>query len=66
MGIANLLTSEAGAKLERLLQPTVFLESDLLNNSLSLAAALGVTEFMTSIGTNLITLCCALNQVSSC
>jgi hypothetical protein len=55
MIVINLVTPKAAAKQELLFnQP----EAVLLNKSSRLAAILGVTQFLTMIGKNLVTLCC--------
>ncbi len=41
-------------------------EAGLLNKSSRLAANLGVTKFITMIGTNLVTLCCAAQVHLGC
>jgi hypothetical protein len=58
MAVMNSVTPKAAAKHDLLFKESAS-ESGLLNKSSCLAAALGVTKFMTVIALNLVTLCCA-------
>jgi hypothetical protein len=58
MAVTNFVTPKAAAKHDLLFNKSAS-ESGLLIKSYRIAAALGVTKFMTVIAMNLVTLCCA-------